>query len=57
MKLPRRQFLNLAVVVAGLPALSRVAIAQAYPSRPIRFVIPYPPGGVYDDWAPLGGEG
>jgi tripartite-type tricarboxylate transporter receptor subunit TctC len=48
MKLPRRRFLHLAVGVAALPALPRTARAQAYPSRPIRFVIPYPPGGVYD---------
>ena len=48
MKLLRRQFLHLAAGAAALPALSRIALAQAYPSRPIRFVIPYPPGGVYD---------
>src|SRR4029077_14881911 len=48
MKLPRRRFLHLAAGAAVLPALSRSARAQAYPSRPIRFVIPYPPGGVYD---------
>jgi tripartite-type tricarboxylate transporter receptor subunit TctC len=48
MRLRRRRFLHLAVVAAAFPALSRIALAQAYPSRPIRFVIPFPPGGVYD---------
>jgi tripartite-type tricarboxylate transporter receptor subunit TctC len=48
MKLPRRRFLHLAAGAAALPPLSRIASAQVYPSRPIRLVIPYPPGGVYD---------
>jgi tripartite-type tricarboxylate transporter receptor subunit TctC len=48
MKLPRRQFLHLAAGAAALPAMSRVATAQAYPTRPIRLVIPFPPGGAYD---------
>ena len=48
MKLPRRKFLHLAAGAAALPVLSRIASAQAYPSRPIRLVIPYPPGGLYD---------
>jgi tripartite-type tricarboxylate transporter receptor subunit TctC len=48
MKLPRRQFLHLVAGAAALPAMSRVAIAQAYPTRPIRLVIPFPPGGAYD---------
>src|SRR5262249_5588800 len=48
MKLPRRKFLHLAAGVAGLPAVSRVAWAQAYPSRPITVVVPYPPGGLFD---------
>jgi tripartite-type tricarboxylate transporter receptor subunit TctC len=45
MKLPRRQFLHLAAGAAALPAASRVAWAQAYPSRPITMVVPFPPGG------------
>jgi hypothetical protein len=36
MKLPRRTFLHLAVGAAALPAVSRIARAQAYPSRPVR---------------------
>ena len=43
MKLPRRQFLHLAAGAAALPAVSRVAWAQAYPSRPVRSIVGFPP--------------
>ena len=48
MKLPRRNFLHLAAGAAALPALSRIARAQAYPSRPVRLMVPAPAGGGYD---------
>jgi tripartite-type tricarboxylate transporter receptor subunit TctC len=48
LKLPRRQFLHLAASVAALPAVSRVARAQAYPSRPITFIVPFAAGGALD---------
>jgi tripartite-type tricarboxylate transporter receptor subunit TctC len=48
MKLRRRRFLHLAAAVAALPATSRLAWAQSYPSRPITMVVPYPAGGLFD---------
>jgi tripartite-type tricarboxylate transporter receptor subunit TctC len=47
-KLPRRAFLHLAAGAAALPAMSRIARAQAYPSRPITIIVPYPAGGGAD---------
>jgi tripartite-type tricarboxylate transporter receptor subunit TctC len=56
MKLPRRQFLHLAAGVAALPALSRIAWAQAYPMRPVRLIVGAPAGGGFDIVARLMGQ-
>jgi len=48
MKLPRRQFLHLAAGAAALPAVTRTAWAQAYPSRPVRIIVGYAAGGGTD---------
>jgi tripartite-type tricarboxylate transporter receptor subunit TctC len=45
MELPRRKFLHLAGSATALPAVSRIARAQAYPTRPVRIVVGFPPGG------------
>ena len=48
MKLPRRQFLHMAAGAAALPAASRIARAQTYPTRPVRLLIGFapPPDGI-----------
>jgi tripartite-type tricarboxylate transporter receptor subunit TctC len=56
MKLPRRKFLHLAAGVAALPAVSRFAWAQAYPSRPVRIIVGAPAGGGIDITARLMGQ-
>ena len=53
MKLQRRTFLRLAAGVAALPAIPHIARAQAYPTRPVRLIVPYPAGGGADTIARL----
>jgi tripartite-type tricarboxylate transporter receptor subunit TctC len=55
-RLPRRQFLHLAAGAVALPAVSRIARAQAYPSRPVRIIVGYVAGGGADVGARLLGQ-
>ena len=48
MKLPRRKFLQIGAGALALPAASRLVHAQAYPSRPVRVIVPFAPGGQTD---------
>jgi tripartite-type tricarboxylate transporter receptor subunit TctC len=56
MKLPRRNFLHLAAGAAALPVVSRIAWAQAYPSLPVRLIVPVAPAGASDITARLIGQ-
>jgi tripartite-type tricarboxylate transporter receptor subunit TctC len=56
MKLPRRAFLHLTAGAVALPAVSRIARAQAYPTRPVRFITGFPAGGPTDILARLIGQ-
>src|SRR6266403_3626219 len=56
MKLPRRQFLHLAAGAVALPAMSRIARAPTYPSRPVRIIVPFPAGQATDTIARLMGQ-
>src|SRR5215470_2161633 len=56
MKLPRRQFLHLAAGAALLPVASRIARAQTYPTRPVRIIVGFPPGGGGDITARIIGQ-
>src|SRR5262245_34432235 len=56
MKLPRRNFLHLAAIAAALQAVSRIAWAQSYPTRPVRVIVGITPGGAPDIVARLMGQ-
>jgi tripartite-type tricarboxylate transporter receptor subunit TctC len=56
MKLPRRQFLHLAAGAAALPAVSRFAWAQSYPTRPVRIIVGFTAGSAPDIVARLMGQ-
>src|SRR5437660_979139 len=56
MRLPRRAFFHFAAGAAALPAVSQIAWAQAYPSRPVRILVGFPPGGPADILARLIGQ-
>src|SRR6516162_6150531 len=56
MSLPRRRFLHLVSGAVVLPAVSRIARAQNYPTRPVRIVVGFPPGGSNDLYARLIGQ-
>jgi tripartite-type tricarboxylate transporter receptor subunit TctC len=56
MRRSRRSLLSLAGVAALLPAFARMAAAQTYPTRPVRFLVGFPPGGPNDILARLIGQ-
>jgi len=56
MKRARRKFLHLAASATALPIVSRIATAQTYPARPVRLIVPGPPGGTADLFARVYGE-
>jgi tripartite-type tricarboxylate transporter receptor subunit TctC len=57
MKLPRRQFLRLAAAAAALPVVSGIVLAQTYPTRPVRVIVPFGSAGATDIVARMIGQG
>ena len=56
MKVPRRKFMHLAAGVVALTSVPRLAFAQAYPTRPVRWIVAVAPGGGNDVFARLMGQ-
>ena len=56
MKLPRRTFLHLAAAAAALLVVSGIVLAQTYPTRPVRLIVPFGPAGATDITARLIGQ-
>src|SRR6266699_1212348 len=56
MKFPRRRFLHLAAAAAALPVASGIVLAQPYPTRPVRLIVPFGPAGATDITARLIGQ-
>jgi len=55
MNLPRRRLLHLAAGMAALPAISRFARAQTYPTKPVTMIVPFTAGGPTDAYARIVG--
>ena len=56
MEIQRRQFLHLAAGAALVPTVSRIAMGQSYPTRPVRLIAGFPPGSATDLFGRLAGQ-